>query len=55
MQTLNYPLAELADFDLCKSELKKSGIVEIEGCADPQKLHMLWGLGYGFSYKIIAT
>ncbi len=55
MQTLNYPLAELADFDLCKSELKKSGIVEIEGCADPQKLHMLWGLGDGFSYKIIAT
>ena len=55
MQTLGYPLAELAEFEESARELKKPGIVEIEGCADPQKLHMIWGLGDGFSYKIIAT
>ena len=37
MQTITAPLAELADYEESARELKKSGIVEIEGCADPQK------------------
>ncbi len=55
MQTITAPLAELADYEESVRELKKPGVVEIEGCADPQKLHMIYGLGDGFSYKIIAT
>ncbi|MBO4901767.1 MAG: transcription-repair coupling factor [Lachnospiraceae bacterium] len=55
MQTLRAPLAELADFDECRRELKKPGVIEVEGCADPQKLHMIDGLSDDFSYKIIAT
>lgn len=55
MKVLRAPLQELADYDDCLRELKKPGIVEIEGCADSQKLHMLWGLSDGFKYKIIAT
>lgn len=48
-------MTELADYEESVRELKKPGIVEIEGCADPQKLHMIWGLGDGFAYRIIAT
>lgn len=55
METLRAPLAELADYEESVRELKKPGIVEIEGCADPQKLHMIYGLSDGFSNKIIVT
>ena len=55
MQTLKAPLTELADYEELVRELKTPGVVELEGCADPQKLHMIWGAGDGFSYKIIAT
>ena len=55
MKVLKTPLQELADFEECLRELKKPGVVEVEGCADSQKLHMLWGLSDGFKYKIIAT
>ena len=55
MKVLRAPLSELADFDDCKRELQTSGVVELEGCVDSQKLHILWGLGDGFKYKIIAT
>lgn len=55
MKVLSAPLSELADFEDCRRELKNPGIVEIEGCVDSQKLHILWGLGDGFKYKIIAT
>lgn len=55
MKVLKAPLHELADYEECLSELKNPGIVEIEGCADSQKLHISWGLGDGFKYKIIAT
>lgn len=55
MKVLRAPLQELADYDECLKELKKPGITTIEGCADSQKLHMVWGMSDGFKYKIIAT
>lgn len=50
------PLKELADFDKIKDGLKKDHIsINISGCSDSQKLHILEGISDGFSYKIIAT
>lgn len=55
MNVLKTPLEELVDFEECKKELKSFGVIEIEGAIDSQKLHMAWGLGDGYSYRIIAT
>ena len=55
MEALLDPLRELAEFEEAKAELKKNGIIEINGCADSQKLHMSYGLSDGFQYKIIVT
>lgn len=47
---------ELAEYEAIRSSVKKhSGIVEVNGCADPQKLHMISGISDDFSYKIIVT
>lgn len=50
------PLKQLAEYEEAAAGLKKSkGIIEISGCAGPQKLHMIYGLSDGFQYKIIVT
>ena len=56
MEALLGPLKELAEFEEARKELlKKNGIIEINGCADSQKLHMSYGFSDGFKYKIIVT
>jgi len=56
MSSFVAPFRELAEYDEARSQLKKSiGLIEMTGCADPQKLHMISGLSDDFSYKIIVT
>lgn len=55
MNVLKTPLMELADYAEVQRELKKPGVIEVEGATDSQKLHMVWGLSDGYSYRIIAT
>ena len=56
MGALTEPLKQLAEYEEARTGLRKSkGIIEILGCAGPQKLHMMYGLSDGFQYKIIVT
>ncbi len=49
------PLYELEELQEAKEQAKSSGIVQISGCIDAQKSHMMYGLGDGFKNKIIVT
>jgi len=56
MRALDCVFSELNEYDTLKNLLKrKKGIVAADGCVDPQKLHMIYGISDGFNYKIIAT
>ena len=56
MEALVEPLKQLAEYEEVSARLKKTkGIIEVSGCASPQKLHMIYGLSDGFKYKIIVT
>ena len=56
MRTFDIPFGELADYETIRSLLKRhKGIVAADGCCDPQKLHMINGLGGDFDYRIIVT
>ena len=56
MKVFDVPFKELAEYEAVRGQLKKSfGVIEMTGCADPQKLHMISGLSDDFSNKIIVT
>ncbi|MCM1252791.1 MAG: transcription-repair coupling factor [Clostridium sp.] len=56
MRALLAPLHELGEYDEIKKMLKKdNAAVALSGCVDSEKLHMIYGLGDGFRYKIIVT
>ncbi|MCR5507159.1 MAG: transcription-repair coupling factor [Lachnospiraceae bacterium] len=56
MKTLLAPLSEMAEYEEGRSRLKKTpGIIEINGCVDSQKLHVVYGLGEGYRHKLIVT
>lgn len=56
MKAFDAPFSELAEMEEAKRVLKTSrGVFEVTGCADSQKLHMVNGMGDGFSNKIIVT
>lgn len=56
MKAFDAPFAELAEYDTLKSLIKKGGgAFAADGCVDPQKLHMIHGLGDDFDFKIIVT
>lgn len=56
MQALLAPLRELADFDRIKENLRKGNSpVQLTGCVDSQKLHMIYGLSDGYKNKVIVT
>ena len=56
MQALLAPLNELKDFETIRKNLKK-GIspMQLVGCVDSQKLHIIYGLSDGLRYKVIVT
>ena len=56
MKTLLTPLSEMAEYEEGRARLDKApGIVEINGCVDSQKLHVVYGLSQGYRYKVIVT
>lgn len=56
MELLNAPLRELAEYEKLERMLKETGgSVEVTGCVESQKLHLLSGLAKEFDVKIIIT
>lgn len=55
MQALLAPLLEFADYQEIRKEIRKEkGIIQISGCADSQKTHLMYGIGDGWEYRVIA-
>ena len=55
MQAFLRPLKEMEEFEaLYKERLSETGMVQLAGCTDSQKSHMVYALGDGLKYKIIA-
>ena len=56
MKAFSAPTSQPAEYETIRSHLKRgSGIVSVNGCADPQKLHMVNCVGDDFDLKIIVT
>lgn len=56
MKTFTTPLKELKEFNDIKDSLKlNSTPVQITGCIDSQKCHLISGLGEGYPFKLIIT
>lgn len=55
MQAFFVPLAELAEYqEIFGARMKKKGVMQIAGCVNSQKTHLIYALGDGCSYKIIV-
>lgn len=56
MEALLAPLRELAEYENMREKLRKpKSAIAVSGLVDSQKLHMIYGLSDGFSYKVIVT
>lgn len=56
MKTFTEPLKELKEFNDIKESLSlKNTPVQITGCIDSQKCHIISGLGEGYPWKLIIT
>ena len=56
MRALLAPLSELGEYEEIRERLARGkASVALSGCADSQKLHMVYGLGEGFCRKLIVT
>lgn len=55
MKALLAPLAELADYEeIRKNRIKENGMIQISGCVNTQKIHLLSGIGSGCGYKLVV-
>ena len=55
MKALLAPLAELADYqDIRRERDKESGLIQIAGCVNSQKTHLMYALGDGCEYRVIV-
>lgn len=55
MKALLAPLAELADYEeIRKNRTKENGMIQISGCVNTQKIHLLSGIGSGCEYKLVV-
>ncbi len=55
MQALLAPLAELADYqEILRDRKKENGMIQIAGCVNSQKTHLMYALSDGFQYRVIA-
>ena len=56
MKTFIAPLKELKEFnDIRDNIARKTLPVQVTGCIDSQKCHLIHGLGEGFKFKVIVT
>lgn len=55
MQALIGPLKELAEFEeIHKQRMNETGLIQIAGCVASQKTHLMYALGDGCNYRVIA-
>lgn len=55
MKALLAPLAELADYEeIRKNRTKENGMIQISGCVNTQKIHLLSGIGSRCGYKLVV-
>lgn len=56
MKTFSAPLTELKEFNDIRDNIRMKALpVQVTGCIDSQKCHLIHGLGEGFRYKVIVT
>lgn len=55
VKVLQNPIKELVAYPEMETLLRNRKTVELTGCVDSQKLHMINGIGQQFPYKIIVT
>ena len=56
MRTFTMPLMELKEFNEIRDNIRtKSLPVQVTGCIDSQKCHLMQGLAEGFRYRVIVT
>jgi transcription-repair coupling factor (superfamily II helicase) len=56
MKTFVQPLQALAEFEQIQNLAKENqGIIEISGCMESQKAHMMYGLSSIFPYRLVLT
>ena len=56
MKAFVSPLAELADYEqILKKRNRNTGMIQLTGCVNSQKTHMMYALSDGFDCKIIAV
>lgn len=56
MKTFTEPLMELKEFnDIKDNIIQKTLPVQVTGCIDSQKCHLIYGLSEGFRQKVIVT
>ena len=55
MQALLSPLSELADYqEIIKNTGREPGFIQIAGCVNSQKTHLMYALSGGREYRVIA-
>lgn len=53
MKALTMPLTELADYEeIIKNRTKEYGMLQIAGCVNSQKTHLMYTLGDGIRYRL---
>ena len=55
VKTFTAPLEELKELDELWRQRKKSGVLQISGCIDAAKPHMIYGMGNGSGKRIIVN
>lgn len=58
MRAFTEPLKQLGEFQEICSSLAKGrgkGMVQVSGCIEAQKAHLIYGAGAGFPFKVIVT
>lgn len=55
MNALLSPLKELADYEeIIKNRNKESGTIQITGCVNSQKTHLMYALSRGVKYSLVV-
>lgn len=56
MKAFRTPLQELGEFEEIRSRMRKNaGVLQVTGCIDSQKAHLIDSLGEGYTHKIIVA
>ena len=55
MQALLAPLTELADYqEILKNRQSREGVIQVAGCVNSQKTHLMYALGDGCEYRVLV-